>query len=126
MFGKGDNELKPYGARIDVDTRSGKIPIQLMGDGRHLYISTTKVGLPFHQRMTPASVLWSLGDGNVEFDSDEARSELMNDIASIQHADELEAERNAAIAKIATGVFAGVIIVVGASVIAVREISKRR
>lgn len=126
MFGKGDGGLKQYGASIDIDTRNGKVPIQLMGDGRHLYIATTKSGLPFHQRVTPATVLWSLGEGDVEFDSDETRSELMSDIASIQHADERDAERNATIAKIATGIAAGATVVIGASFLSIRAIAKRR
>ena len=122
MFGKSGKDLKPYGAKLDIDTRNGLVPIQLMGDGRHLYITTTKAGFPFHQRITPAAVLWSLGDGNVEFDGNEAREELMRDIAAIQHADELEAKRNESIAKIAIGTVAGAAIAVGASVLALKAI----
>lgn len=126
MFGSDTDGLKPYGAHIDIETRNGKVPLQIFGDGRHLYVSTTRIGHPFNQRMTPASILWGLGDGNVRFDSEAARAELMGDIASIQRADELEAERNATIAKIAVGAATGAIALIGAAFIATKVLSRRR
>ena len=77
MFGSDTDGLKPYGAHIDIETRNGKVPLQIFGDGRHLYVSTTRIGHPFNQRIAPANILWDLGDGNVRFDSEAARAELM-------------------------------------------------
>lgn len=127
MFCSDTDGLKPYGAHIDIETRNGKVPLQIFGDGRHLYVSTTRIGHPFNQRMTPANILWGLGDGNVRFDSEAARAELMGgDIASIQRADELEAERNATIAKIAVGAATGAIALIGAAFIATKALSRRK
>lgn len=126
MFGSDTDGLRPYGAHIDIETRNGKVPLQIFGDGRHLYVSTTRIGHPFNQRIAPANILWDLGDGNVRFDSEAARAELMGDIASIQRADELEAERNATIAKIAVGAATGAIALIGAAFIATKVLSRRK
>ena len=111
MFGSDTDGLRPYGAHIDIETRNGKVPLQIFGDGRHLYVSTTRIGHPFNQRMTPANILWGLGDGNVRFDSEAARAELMG---------------NATIAKIAVGAATGAIALIGAAFIATKALSRRR
>ena len=115
MFGSDTDGLRPYGAHIEIETRNGKVPLQIFGDGRHLYVSTTRIGHPFNQRIAPANILWDLGDGNVRFDSDAARAELMGDIASIQRADE-----------IAVGAATGAIALIGAAFITTKVLSRRR
>ena len=126
MFGSDTDGLKPYGAHIDIETRNGKVPLQIFGDGRHLYVSTTRIGHPFNQRITPANILWGLGDGNVRFDSDAARAELMGDIASIQRADCDFRDGCVPFRFQLVGAATGAIALIGAAFIATKVLTSRR